>query len=390
MTVAGPDDPEQAPGHWHPSARLEEADRSVTVLRRSRALSRVRMAQLTFALVLACGMLTATLSGAEAQTPPIRTSAANQVPHCVTPERLMAFLRSRNPRVEQSFAQIAHWYKVHGERWSVRWDYAFFQMAIETNFLSYRRPDGRMGDVDPRQNNFAGIGTTGGGVPGDSYPDVSTGVLAQIQHLVVYSGERIEEPVAPRTRLKQDHILRVSEPIREKRPLTFRDLAGRWAADRAYGRSIEWVATQFRDSQCRGQQEAEAAAPRLEHARAAPMRDGKAASDQRTAGATAVHKPGGPERIPFSTTGAANLAPANPACSVMLASYGNGRKTILIRADRGKGTELTALTVLDGFETSMADTYIRTRAPGGEVLAHFENQDEALKKAYALCPSHRG
>ena len=77
----------------------------------------------------------------------------------------------------------------------MRWDYAFFQMAVETNFLTYRKGNGRWGDVNPKQNNFAGLGTTGGGVPGDSYPDVDTGVLAQIQHLVVYSGERIDDPV---------------------------------------------------------------------------------------------------------------------------------------------------------------------------------------------------
>ena len=59
--------------------------------------------------------------------------------------------------------------------------------------------NGRWGDVNPKQNNFAGLGTTGGGVPGDSYPDVNTGVLAQIQHLVVYSGERIDDPVGART-----------------------------------------------------------------------------------------------------------------------------------------------------------------------------------------------
>ena len=35
--------------------------------------------------------------------------------------------------------------------------------------------------------NFAGIGTTGGGVPGNSYPDVRTGVRAQIQHLKAYA-----------------------------------------------------------------------------------------------------------------------------------------------------------------------------------------------------------
>ena len=43
------------------------------------------------------------------------------------------------------------------------------------------------GDVSVEQFNFAGIGTTGGGVPGYSYPDVRTGVRAQIQHLKAYA-----------------------------------------------------------------------------------------------------------------------------------------------------------------------------------------------------------
>jgi len=182
--------------------------------------------------------------------PEIRLSARNGVPACVTPDRLMAFLKQRNRQLDSRFRNIAAYYKQHGEAWGVRWDYAFFQMAIETNFLSYRQPNGRMGDVDPRQNNFAGIGTTGGGVPGDSFPDVSTGVLGQIQHLVVYSGEMVSEPVAPRTRLKQEHILAKSHEL--KRAVRFSDLAGRWAADRKYARSIEWVAERFRAEQCKG------------------------------------------------------------------------------------------------------------------------------------------
>ena len=98
----------------------------------------------------------------------------------------MAFLTERNTRLDPRFRDIAVWYKRHGEALGVRWDYAFFQMVIETNFLTYLRGNGKRGDVDPRQNNFAGIGTTGGGVPGDSFPDVSTGVRGQIEHLVVY------------------------------------------------------------------------------------------------------------------------------------------------------------------------------------------------------------
>jgi hypothetical protein len=212
---------------------------------------------MTAAAILSIGLVSG--GPAASAAPPIRTSGTHPVPACATPERLTAFLKAHNNNLDPRFRDIAAWYKKHGEAWRVRWDYAFFQMAIETNFLSYRRPGGRMGDVVPKQNNFAGIGTTGGGVPGDSYPDVATGVLAQIQHLVVYSGERVADPVAPRTRLRQGDILAWTQPLAKKRPVTFQDLAGKWAADRRYGKSIDAIAARFRDSQCRGEQNVVAA-----------------------------------------------------------------------------------------------------------------------------------
>ncbi|MFA5948879.1 MAG: hypothetical protein WC807_01205 [Hyphomicrobium sp.] len=231
---------------------------------------RLRMPGIVLASLLASGahLASGTLAHAAPALPEIRMTAENRVPACVTPERLMAFLQSRNAALSPRFKGIAAFYKYHGEAWRVRWDYAFFQMAIETNFLSYRRPDGRMGDVDPRQNNFAGIGTTGGGVPGDSFPDVKTGVLGQIQHLVVYSGEQIAQPVAARTQLKQGDILVVSRGL--NRPVRFSDLARRWAADPKYGSSIEWVAQGFRNEYCRGGTEAAqsgAGLPRLPNAK---------------------------------------------------------------------------------------------------------------------------
>jgi hypothetical protein len=212
-------------------------------------VSIVRVGLVLAALGLVCGSA-AGAARAQVKLPEIRLSPQNRVPACVTPERLMAFLKTRNGNLNPRFRDIASYYKRHGEAWGVRWDYAFFQMAIETNFLTYRAPSGRMGDVDPKQNNFAGIGTTGGGVPGDSFPDVSTGVLGQIQHLVVYSGEMIPNPVAPRTQLKQEHILVKSREL--NRSVRFSDLAGRWAADRKYGGSIEWVAQQYRSAYCKG------------------------------------------------------------------------------------------------------------------------------------------
>ena len=121
-------------------------------------------------ILAACSVVAASFAltiTATAAPPPIRLSATNQVPACVTPQRLMRFLATRNQKLNPLFRRIAEWYKYHGESWRVRWDYAFYQMALETNFLSYRRPNGKRGDVRANQNNFAGIGTTGGGgLPG--------------------------------------------------------------------------------------------------------------------------------------------------------------------------------------------------------------------------------
>ena len=55
------------------------------------------------------------------------------------------------------------------------------QTMKETGWLQYG------GDASIEQFNFAGLGTTGGGVAGNSYPDVRTGIRAQIQHLKAYA-----------------------------------------------------------------------------------------------------------------------------------------------------------------------------------------------------------
>lgn len=374
------------------------------------------------------------LASAQAELPKIRTSPHNAVPQCVTPERLMAFLKVRNKRLAPAFGNIAHWYKHHGETWRVRWDYAFFQMAVETNFLTYRRGNGRWGDVDPRQNNFAGLGTTGGGVPGDSYPDVKTGVLAQIQHLVVYSGEHIAHPVGPRTRLKQAHILKAS--ARRQRQLTFADLSGRWAVDRHYGRSIEWVAKGYRKKYCRGRAAAKstgktmlpaasalggptAQAPSLSRAPVRTIWSRSMAQQtarvparpgirQRRTVATAGQKPSPPpaavlpapraadrpklafaaglNRFAWPSQDSSVAAPVHvKGCKVDWASYG-GRKTLLVRSQAGGKVRYTALTVLQGFERSMLESFVKASAPGGSSIGEFATKDAALAKAKQLCP----
>ena len=179
---------------------------------------------------LAFAALCASAAQAETSPPEIRSSPTNRVPACVTPEQLMAFVVTRNGTLATKFTGIATTYRELGEALHVRWDYAFYQMLLETNYLMYRRGDGSAGDVGMAQNNFAGIGATGGGVAGDRYRDVRTGVLAQMQHLVAYSGEKVAQPVAQRTREHQDDIIEVSRKL--NRPVTFADLSRRWAADR--------------------------------------------------------------------------------------------------------------------------------------------------------------
>jgi len=292
----------------------------------------------------------------------------------------MRYLTTRNHDLLPQFRDIARFYKQHGEALRVRWDYAFFQMLVETNFLTYKTGSGKWGDVNPKQNNFAGIGTTGGGVPGDSFPDVSTGVLGQMQHLVAYSGEMVDNPVARRTREKQDDIVSLSRSL--KRPVTFRDLARRWAVDRRYAQSIEAIAERYRASLCSGA------------AIVADDEDGRDAKPQ-TAAAAGERPMAGAGRHAFNTAALAGTSirplapePQSESCKVWTASYGKG-KSVLIRAPVGSETHYTALQVLDGFEKSLADSFIRTHALGGETLGEFDNREAALTHAFELCPSAR-
>lgn len=299
--------------------------------------------------------------------PQIRVShAAETVPACVTPARLMRHLLERTPDLEPRFRDIAHYYKQHGEALGVRWDYAFFQMLLETNYLSFRRGDGSRGDVHPRQNNFAGIGATGGGVPGDSFPDVSTGVKAQIQHLIAYSGELVRDPVAPRTRAKQDDIVSLSRKLR--RPVRFDDLTNRWAKDRNYAASIAVVAERYRQANC-----TETGAPLGASAdEAAGGRD-----RPRVAG---IAPPPRGDRAPRAS------GPRSPGCDVLGASYG-GRAALLIRSEDGGTVSYTVLQVEEGQEQQQAEAFIRTHMPNGRTIARFPSRDSALARAFELCPA---
>ena len=65
----------------------------------------------------------------------------------------------------------------------VKVEVAFCQAMLETGFLKFG------GDVKPEQYNFAGLGATGGGNPGESFLSVRIGIRAQIQHLKAYASK---------------------------------------------------------------------------------------------------------------------------------------------------------------------------------------------------------
>lgn len=78
----------------------------------------------------------------------------------------------------RTYCQI---FKEEAENEGVKVEVAFTQAMLETGYLKFG------GDVKPNQYNFAGIGATGNGNPGNSFEDVRTGIRAQIQHLKCYA-----------------------------------------------------------------------------------------------------------------------------------------------------------------------------------------------------------
>ena len=203
-------------------------------------------------------------AGFAASLPAIIATADNPVPQCVKPDALMNFVAATNaarstPRaIEPRFAHIASLYQRIGQCVSrppekcvaVRWDYAFFQMLIETNYLTFRRPDGALAGVPADDNNFAGLGATISGKPGEHFNDVQTGVLAHLQHVLMYSTTRIPNPVAKRTRQVQADVQDIMRRLH--RPVTFADLAREWTGTdkNTYGGMMQKLAQKFAANYC--------------------------------------------------------------------------------------------------------------------------------------------
>jgi len=203
-------------------------------------MKRLFGASLTIALAAAV-----ILPAQAADLPQVKISNGNEVPACATPGRLMAYLHSRNPKADPRFDSVATEYMRHGEELGLRWDIAFFQMVLETGALSFS------GDVRPTQNNFAGLGASGGGAHGEAFADISSGVTAHLQHLLMYAGDHIDNPVAERTSKVQEWGVLTSWQKSIKGPMTFSLVAKQWApTSRNYVRDLSTIASEFYTKAC--------------------------------------------------------------------------------------------------------------------------------------------
>ncbi len=198
-----------------------------------------------FGASLTLALAAFTLPAQAADLPEVKITNGNEVPACATPGRLMAYLRTRNPKADARFDSVATEYMRHGEELGIRWDIAFFQMVLETGALGFT------GDVRSNQNNFAGLGASGGGAHGESFTDISSGVTAHLQHLLMYAGDHIDNPVANRTRKVQEWGVLTEWQKSIKGPMTFTLVAKQWApTSRNYVRDLTTITSEFYAKAC--------------------------------------------------------------------------------------------------------------------------------------------
>ena len=147
-----------------------------------------------------------------------------------TQEQCVRYLLNNNPFPELAVSaeEIVSYYYEEGAREGIRPDVAFAQALKETGFFKYG------GDVIPEQNNYCGLGTTGGGVKGEFFATPQMGVRAHIQHLLAYSSTR--RPLTPIIDPRYDIV---RNTYGDRTLENWQDLNGRWAVPgKYYGQEI--------------------------------------------------------------------------------------------------------------------------------------------------------
>ena len=144
----------------------------------------------------------------------------------LTADQLAAYVLANNPspQLNCSVKELASYFLSEGRAEGVRGDIAFCQAIHETGFFRFT------GDVKWTQNNYGGLGATGGGEPGLSFDSPRIGARANIQHLKGYGS------AAPLNQACVDPRYKYISP-KGKAPL-WENLAGTWAADSGYAAKL--------------------------------------------------------------------------------------------------------------------------------------------------------
>lgn len=107
----------------------------------------------------------------------------------------------------------------------------FAQSMLETAWLSFG------GDVKIQQFNFAGLAATGNGAQGNGFPDVRTGLRAQVQHLRVYADPHatVSSLAYPLVDQRFGYVVKGSAPIVEYLGIQENPQHRGWATGKNYG-----------------------------------------------------------------------------------------------------------------------------------------------------------
>ena len=148
-------------------------------------------------------------------------------------DKAAALLKQNNPdlKLTCSAEEIVDLYWQEASREGVRQDLAFAQALVETGFFRFG------GDVKPEQNNFCGLGTTGGGVKGAHFKTPEIGVRAHIQHLLAYTTQKHPSTKIVDPRYDLAHAIRLERGLCD----TWYKLNGTWAMSPNYSEKIMGV-----------------------------------------------------------------------------------------------------------------------------------------------------
>lgn len=145
-------------------------------------------------------------------------------------KQAVALIKQNNPKVRLacSVEELVDLYWRESEREDIRPDLALAQSIVETGTYAYG------GDVQHNQNNFCGLGTTGGGVKGATFKTPELGVRAHIQHLLAYTKKKRPKTAIVDPRYELAHNIRMERGMVD----TWYGLNGTWAMGSLYCEKI--------------------------------------------------------------------------------------------------------------------------------------------------------